>query len=222
MAGRGAVEPQDTTPHPRVLTLTKEGTWAPAVDPLHFDKTSAGVGLGKTFGRLMAEVSPEATIGLIPCAVGGSPIEVWTPGAFYAATKSHPWDDMVSRVTAAMKVGTLKGILWHQGEADCKPELAAVYESRLHDLIQRFRTLVKNESIPFIAGEIGHFKDVPVNPDSAPVTQAHKTLPDKVKNTAFVSSDGLVHKGDKVHFDSASYRELGKRYFDAFRKLTAP
>ena len=45
MAGRGTLEKQDTTPHPRVLMLNKAGEWAPAVDPLHFDKPSAGVGL---------------------------------------------------------------------------------------------------------------------------------------------------------------------------------
>jgi hypothetical protein len=34
-----------------------------------------------------------------------------------------------------------------------------------------------------------------------------------------VSADGLKHKGDKVHFDAASYRELGKRYATAYLKL---
>jgi hypothetical protein len=221
MAGRGTVEEQDKTPHPRVLMLTKAETWAPAVDPMHFDKPAAGVGLGKTFGRLVAEVTPEATIGLIPCAVGGSPIDSWTPGAFYPPTKSHPWDDMVRRVTAAMKVGTLKGILWHQGEADCKPELAPAYEAKLHDLVKRMRALVKDDKMPFIVGEIGQFKDVPPVPDSSPVIAAHKSLPGKVPATAFVSSEGLEHKGDKVHFDSASFRELGRRYFDAYQKLRA-
>ena len=37
-----------------------------------------------------------------------------------------------------------------------------------------------------------------------------------------VSSDGLVHKGDRVHFDSASARELGRRYAEAYRALAPP
>ena len=49
MAGRGDVEEQDRVPHPRVFMLTKNNEWKPAVDPLHFDKSVAGVGLGKTF-----------------------------------------------------------------------------------------------------------------------------------------------------------------------------
>ena len=52
MAGRGAIEEQDKTPHPRVLKFTKENTWAAAIDPLHFDKPAiAGVGLGSSFGH---------------------------------------------------------------------------------------------------------------------------------------------------------------------------
>jgi hypothetical protein len=52
MGGRGTVEAQDKTPHPRVLMLNKANEWVPAIDPLHFDKAAAGVGLGKTFATL--------------------------------------------------------------------------------------------------------------------------------------------------------------------------
>ena len=90
MAGRGVVTPADQKEDPRVLTLNKEGAWVPAVDPIHFDKTSAGVGLGRTFGITLAGATPGVTIGLIPCAVGGSPIDSWRPGAFYQATRFEP------------------------------------------------------------------------------------------------------------------------------------
>jgi len=52
MAGCGTVEAQDKTPHPRVLMLNMADAWVPAIDPLHFDKPAAGVGLGKTFATL--------------------------------------------------------------------------------------------------------------------------------------------------------------------------
>ena len=38
MAGRGVIEDQDRVPFPRVFTLTKEETWVPAVEPIHFDR----------------------------------------------------------------------------------------------------------------------------------------------------------------------------------------
>lgn len=219
MAGRGVVEAQDKTPHARVLMLNKQGKWVPAIDPMHFDKTAAGVGLGKTFGQIVAEANPGVTIGLIPCAVGGSPISTWKPGAFYSGTKTHPWDDMAKRVEVALPAGAMKGILWHQGESDSNAEDAPGHEARLHNLVKRFRELVKSPDVPFIAGQMGKFDDVPWNPEKAVVDQAHQDLAKKVPHTAFVSAEGLKHKGDKVHFDSASFRELGKRYAEAYLKM---
>ena len=220
MAGRGVVETQDRTPNPRVLMFNRSGQWVPAVDPMHWDKAAAGVGLGKTFGEVVAASSPDVTIGLIPCAVGGSPIDTWKPGGYHDQTKSHPWDDAIPRALAAMKSGTLKGILWHQGESDSTPSLAPAYEAKLHDLISRFRATLNAPEVPFIAGQMGKFNDAPWSPEKTLVDKVHRDLPTKVAHTAFVPADGLHHKGDKVHFDAASYRELGKRYAKVYLGIT--
>lgn len=220
MAGRGAIEEQDRTPHPRVFMLNQAGEWAPAVDPLHFDKPEAGTGLGKTFGVAIAESNSEIAVGLIPCAVGGSPIGSWKPGEFYPPTKSCPWDDAIRRAGLAIKSGVLKGILWHQGESDSKDGLASVYEVKLHDLIMRLRSEFAAPEVPFIVGQMGLFPDRPWDEARQQVDLAHRDLPGKVSNTAFVNSVGLQHKGDKVHFDSPSCRILGMRFAEAFIRLT--
>lgn len=221
MAGRGKVEPADQKPQARVLMLDKSGAWVPAVDPLHFDKPAAGVGLGKTFGTLIAEAEPGITVGLIPCAVGGSPIDVWKPGVFYPATKCHPWDDALRRAQLALQSGTLKGILWHQGESDCSDALAGAYEEKLRDLVVRLRAELAAPEVPFILGQLGQYPDVPWTEGRYVVDRAHRELPGKVAHVAFVKSDGLVHGGDRIHFDAASAREFGKRYAEAFLKMTA-
>ena len=219
MAGRGTVEAQDKTPHPRVLMLDKAEAWVPAIDPLHFDKSAAGVGLGKTFATLYAEAHPGITVGLIPCAVGGSPIDAWQPGEFYKPTNSHPWDDAMRRAQLALKSGTLTGILWHQGESDSSEKLAPAYEAKLHDLIARMRKELGAPEVPFVVGQMGKFAEVPWNDAKVQVDKVHQDLPGKVPHTAFASAEGLKHRGDKVHFDSPSYREFGRRYFDAFQSL---
>lgn len=220
MAGRGKVAAEDRTPHPRVLMLDQDRRWVPAVDPLHFDKPKVvGVGLGRTFAVEVAEANPEITVGLIPCAVGGSPIASWEPGGYHASTKTHPYDDAIPRAKSALESGTLKAILWHQGESDSKPGLAEQYEASLHALINRLRTTVGTPDVPFIAGQMGQFAERPWSDAKRQVDAVHRNLGQQLPACAFVSSEGLSHKGDEVHFDAASYRELGKRYAEAYFQL---
>ena len=219
MAGRGTVEEQDRTPHPRVLMLNKADAWVTAIDPLHFDKAAAGVGIGKTFATLYAEAHPGITVGLIPCAVGGSPIDAWKPGEFYKPTNSHPWDDAIRRAQLAQKSAAIVGILWHQGESDSNAKLAPAYEAKLHDLIARMRKELGVPDAPFVVGQMGKFDSVPWDDAKVQVDRVHQGLPKKVKHTVYVSAEGLKHRGDKVHFDSPSLREFGKRYYEAFQSL---
>ncbi|MCC9609436.1 sialate O-acetylesterase [Blastopirellula sp. JC732] len=221
MAGRGKVEAQDKEVNPRVLTLNKGGQWAPAVDPLHFDKPGiVGVGLGRTFGLEIAKANPDVTIGLIPCAVGGTPIEHWVPGAYDPPTKTHPYDDMLPRAKKALESGTLCGILWHQGEGDANPTRSKVYEKNLTELVARLRKELNAPDVPFIIGQLGQFEARPWNENTHAVDNAQRHYAETHDNAAFVSSDGLNHKGDNVHFDAASYRELGKRYAKAYLEMT--
>lgn len=220
MAGRGKVADADRKPHPRVLCFSKENEWAPAIDPLHFDKPKfIGVGLGRAFAIQLAEADPDITIGLIPCAVGGSSIAAWKPGGLHSETNTHPWDDTLKRAKLAIPSGVLKGILWHQGESDSGPKKSVVYEQQLHDLIARFRKDLDAPDVPFIVGQLGQFEERPWNDARQRVDAAHRALPEKVPHTAFVSSDNLKHKGDEIHFDAESYREFGRRYAKAYRAM---
>ena len=169
----------------------------------------------------MAEANPKITVGLIPCAAGGSPISTWQPGGYHGQTKNHPYDDTLVRAKKALEVGTLKGVLWHQGESDSKPELAKIYETKLHELIARLRKELNAKDVPFIAGQMGQFPERPWNDARRQVDAAHRALPAKIPHCAFVDSNDLTHRGDQTHFDAASYREFGRRYAAAYFTLTA-
>ncbi|MDB5110555.1 MAG: hypothetical protein JWR67_1669, partial [Mucilaginibacter sp.] len=180
MAGRGYITDEfKNEGDSHVYMLTKDNKWVLAKHPVHFDKPTAGVGPGLTFGIAMAKDNPKVKIGLIPTAVGGSPIEHWLPGAYDAATKTHPYDDAVERIKFAMQYGVIKGIIWHQGESDSKPEQAKLYMARLKGLIERFRILVNNPKLPFIAGELGHYR-----PEFANINDEIVNLPAMVPYTA--------------------------------------
>jgi hypothetical protein len=216
MAGRGKVDGESKKAHPRVVMLTKDLKWEPATDPLHFDKSAAGVGPGLAFGKQMAEANPQVRIGLVPCAVGGTSIKAWVPGAEDKTTKTHPYDDMLKRMQEAQKTGVLKGIIWHQGEADRGS--AGQYPGWLTELIERLRKELNAPDAPFVASELTVFK-----PESAEGTKkfnaAVQGLTGKVKNYACVSAEGLDHKGDQLHYSTESARTLGKRFAEKMVEL---
>ena len=219
MAGRGKVQEQEMQTHPRVYVLNQGNEWELAKDPLHFDKPGiVGVGPGLAFGKAMAGYKKHVRIGLIPCAAGGSPISSWTKGGYHNQTKSHPYDDAVRRAGAAMQSGVLKGIIWHQGESDSKPEKVQVYQVKLEKLIASFRRDLGDEKLPFVVAKLGDFY-VERNPDAESINRILANIPDKVENTACVDVSGLNHKGDVLHFDTESSRELGRRYAEQMIKI---
>ena len=219
MAGRGAVEAADRIPVDGIVMLDRTMAWVPAVDPVHFDKPSAGVGPGRAFAIAIHDAAPAQRIGIVPTAVGGSPISSWEPGALDAATKTHPYDDAIARVRVAMRDGRFRAILWHQGEADATPELSVLYADRLRRVITRLRTDLGDPTLPFIIGELGQFPRSGWSAAKVRVDSAQRAVAASMPGVAYVSSDGLSHRGDSLHFDSASARELGRRYASAYLEL---
>ncbi|MBI1356356.1 MAG: sialate O-acetylesterase [Acidobacteria bacterium] len=220
MAGRGTVEEIDSTPVPRVFALNSAMEWGPAKEPLHFDKPDiVGVGPGFAFGRAMAEAEPNVRIGLIPAAAGGSSIRAWQHRAMHEGTQSPPWDDALSRTfrVLALEGGELHGIIWHQGESDSK-DYTAEYEDALVDLVQRFRKEFRQPDLPFVAAQLAEFY-YEKSPGAAEINAAIAHLPERLPHTAYVTAEGFTARPDGVHLDSASARELGKRYAEAMLKL---
>ncbi len=211
MAGRGPVEAQDKEIIPRVFMLNKEMAWVPAVDPLHFDKPAvAGVGLGRTFAKTLVWGNGTVSIGLIPAAFGGTSLDQWKPGG-------KLYLDAVRRTREALKSGNLRGILWHQGEADAgAEEHVNSYRERFADMIQHLREDLHAPDVPVVVGELGEFQK---GKFTRQMNEQLALIPFEVPHSAFVSSAGLVDKGDSTHFDSASAREFGRRYALAFLSL---
>jgi hypothetical protein len=186
---------------------------------MHFDKPTAGVGPGRAFGIALAQGDSTIVIGLVPVAVGGTSITWWEPGAQDPVTKAFPYDDAIRRARIALADGELAAILWHQGESDSNAQLVPRYAERLQTFITRFRTDLGAPNVPFIVGELGRFPERPWNEWRVAVDSVHRALPSHVARTAYVSAANLGHKGDTLHFDSRSARELGRRYAAAYLSL---
>jgi hypothetical protein len=218
MSGRGRIEAEDTTPHPRVLMFTTNANWQPAVEPVTHDRPKMlGVGPGLAFGKAMAEKNPDVTIGLVPCSLGGTPLSRWQKGG-------DLYSNAVHRAKLAMKSGRLKGVLWHQGESDSSPGKAETYGTRLDQMIRDLRADLASPDIPFVAGQLGEFLYTRGSNNVAEVRLVNDTLAklaDRVPHTGCTSSTGLNHKGDQLHFDAASQREMGRRFAREMIRLQA-
>lgn len=217
MAGRGMITEEFKNEHnTRLLMLNKNNVWVIAEHPLHFDKPDiVGVGPGIAFGLSMAEdTNNKIKIGLVPCAVGGTTIEDWEPKAYNKATNTHPYDDALIRIKEAKKVGIIKGILWHQGEGNSSAEKSSIYISQLNSLISRVRNDIGNQSLPFIIGELGYYKEIYSN-----INKELKKVPSLIPYTAIATSEGLNHNGDGTHFDSQSAHTLGLRLAEKMKNI---
>jgi hypothetical protein len=218
MAGRGEVEAQDREPIQDVLALNKELAWVPAVDPIHFDKPIAGVGLARRFAKTLRKLAPGAKIGLIPAALGGSSLDEWREGGML-------FTSAVKRAKAAQAAGTLRGILWHQGEADSNDEARArSYSARWWAMMTALRAELGAGDLPVVVGELGEFlvgRSDGKQPFANVVNEQLALIALRGRRAVFVSAAGLVHKGDDLHFNSASLREFGRRYALGYCSLDA-
>ncbi|MEI9908275.1 MAG: sialate O-acetylesterase [Bacteroidota bacterium] len=140
MAGRGIVEPRDTVPDKRILSINKKGELIIAKEPLHwYEPTLTGLDCGYSFGKtIIKNVPAEVSVLIIPAAIGGSSISQWIGDSLYRDVKLY--SNFLSKVEIAKQFGEIKGILWHQGESDANEKDIPYYQERLRVLFAKFRS----------------------------------------------------------------------------------
>ena len=230
MSGGVGLAAGDTKPVPRALKMRyakkgEEPKWARGAHPLHPRRPNkkARFGPGLSFAEAYLVDKPGVTVGLIPMAWGGRSIAQLSKG-------SEIYGDAIRHTEAAKQVGTLKGVLWHQGESDTVEQTRTdAYENRLHRLIEDVREDLGNPKLPFIVGNLAEFygtgQDHKAPDRVARITKIKeilRRLPKKVPHTGFVESTGCSPAARaKVHFDRKSCVLLGKRYAKVYADMFA-
>jgi hypothetical protein len=216
MAGRGFVEPKDTLPSPRVLTINAKGQVILAKEPLHFyEPAMAGLDCGLSFGKsLLKHVPGNISILLIPTAVGGSSISQWLGDSVHRNVRL--FSNFRDKVEIGKKYGQVKAILWHQGESDANEKDYRQYEQRLSTLFNTFRRVINSDTLPILIGHLGSYSTN--DKYWKLINQQLDSYALKDNNTAVIHTNDFKHKGDKVHFDSKGQRILGKRFAQAYIK----
>ena len=213
MAGRGKITSSDTVTSTRVKVFGQDSLWYVAKHPLHFDKPRfTGVGPGLSFALNILAYEKEDSIGLIPTAVGGTSIKHWQKNIVYEKLNVKPYNDALERAKRGIASGSFKGVVWHQGENDSKnAAFLKEYPRYFYGFLDSLKEDLALEQLPVVIGELGHFF-YQKRPLAETLNDTLRSLAERDPCIAIVESDSLLDKGDKVHFNSESYRILGERY----------
>jgi hypothetical protein len=217
LIGQSNMVGRDTTPieqqitNPRVLAFDAKGKWVVAKEPMHVGGT--GIGPGIPFALEMLRGDDRTTVGLIPCAVGGTPLSRWIKGG-------DLYEKAVQRAREAAATGQIKGVLWHQGESDTsKKENAESYQARLTQMFQDLRADLNLPDVPIVVGQLGPFLTTAKYPYVETVRGAIQAVSAGVPNVGFADSADLKDKGDALHFSADAQETFAKRYAAAMKTL---
>lgn len=213
MAGRGLVEPRDTIPSERILTINKNDDIIIAKEPLHFYEPSLrGLDCGLSFGKTIIKHLPDSiSILLIPTAVGGSKISQWLGDSLH---RNVPLlTNFQEKAELGKKYGQVKGILWHQGESDATAFNAPLYKEKLSELFSKFRKIIGNENLPVLIGELGSYSN---NENWSIINEQIRLYALTDSNSIIIKTSDLKDRGDKIHFNSEGQRILGQKFADEY------
>jgi len=214
MAGRGFVEPQDTVPSDRIFTLNKDGSLIIAKEPLHFYEPSlTGLDCGLSFGKeLIQHIPDNVSLLIIPSAIGGSSISQWLGDSTFRNVKL--FSNFSEKATIGRKYGTIKGVLWHQGESDANPSDIPFYANRLENLISIFRKATSHKKLPVMIGELGSYSLN--NENWEKINSQIRLAVSRDHHASLIRTADLNEKGDKIHFNSQGQRILGQRFANEY------
>lgn len=231
MEGQGAIENLDKTVDSRFRVMEAvdcsnlgrtKGSWYRAVPPL--TRCWSGLSPADYFGRTMVENLPDSIkVGVINVSVAGCKIELFDKDGYQDYVSSvtedwllniineyggNPYEHLVELAKLAQQDGVIKGILLHQGESNTGDsqwplKVKGIYDNIINDLS------LDPEATPLLAGEVVHADQGGI---CASMNSIIARLPQTIPNSYVISSSGCTDAADNLHFNSAGYRELGKRY----------
>ena len=213
MAGRGYLH--EVTPiYNENIFMFRNGRWQMMTEPIHFDRSVAGVGPAASFAQAWCNANKNEQIGLIPCAEGGSSIDEWSK-------ESTLFRHAVSEAKFAMENSELIAILWHQGESDGRSKKYKNYYHKLNILVNSFRKELGDLEVPFIVGGLGNYLGKSGFGRSCVeydlINQELLKYVENNRNCYFVTGEKLYPNPDGIHINAESQRRFGIRYFKAYQ-----
>ncbi len=168
------------------------------------------VGPGAPFGRHLAKALNKP-VGLIPCALGATSLANWDWRKKDEGTRSL-YGATLDRIRKAG--GTLRGVLWYQGEGDAGDAAqAATYGERFAEWVDAIRRDTGIPDLPVIAVQIGRFcseQPEPLHRGWEVMRDTQRTMTTLRPNLWVVSAADL-ELDDLIHVGYDGQQRLGKR-----------
>lgn len=171
-----------------------------------------GASTGYFFARAL-----DRPVDLIPCALGASPLEMWTRGYSVVNTRGEVvtglFEDLVDRVRAALGDDAAPaGVVWYQGESDAYDDRAPDYAERFARFVHDVRDSLGAPTLPFVTVQLGPSTVWPpeLEPAWVEVRDQQRRAAAQVANVAIVTAADLTTT-DGIHLTTASFETLGAR-----------
>ncbi|XP_059454898.1 probable carbohydrate esterase At4g34215 [Corylus avellana] len=201
--------PPECASNKNIHRLNANKTWVPAHEPLHQDidvLKTCGIGPGMPFANeILAKVPTFGSIGLVPCAIGGTRIAMWGRGTVL-------YNRLVDRANASLNCGgKIRALLWFQGESDTSKEDSKLYKSRLENFINNLRQDLNISELPVIMVGI-------CSADQGPYMNLIRSIQLNYNDTNVRTVDamGSTFLADHKHLDTKSQIRVGQKLAAAF------
>ena len=191
--------------------------WRMATHPI-FDPTGTKYPANRDYGWV--DVSPWLSfakdilqgtgvpVGLIPAALGGSPLCAWDTGDPDGA---YLYDNMTNLITAAG--GKVAGMVWYQGCDDTASEgKASTYLSRFTRFVETFRARY-GANLPIITAQLNRWLDAEQEQERlwSLVREAQRQAARSIPNVGIVTTLDLT-LADGIHTSAVGNVILGQRF----------
>ena len=200
-------ETQDTSPN---ILKWNSGAWLPGIEPT----TPGGLySFAESFGVWMLGLldDPGYTIGLIPCAVGGTSIAQWQRG-------QAPYSDCVALTQAALAASpgaSVDAIIFYQGEDDTFSAVqAAAWPAAFVKFFKDFRADAQIDlHTPVVYAEIGPNPNDPARPAWAYLQSLQVGMENNYANVKLFDCRDLttLPAPNQIHLNVTGQTTAGRR-----------
>jgi len=209
-------QPMVTTPLVSAFVFGKDYNWYQAREPIatvglrhsrfaHW-RSPGGYGPSMQFAKTLLELSPNTNaIGLVMAARAGTNIEEWQ--------RSHRngslYNEMLERALAASAVGTIRGVLFFQGESDAEGD-PNDHPSDWATWFERFARDIRMDlgmrDLPIVFAQLG-----PSSGHAAEMVKAQQASV-CIPGVTMIKTDDLEYLQGEIHFTASSYDQIGRRF----------